>query len=990
MKKKRDQSSEASELRRQAEAMLSERKKREAAPPATESDTRRLLHEMEVHQIELEMQNDELIQARAELEAALRQYTDLYDFTPVGYFTLAHDGAIHQVNLAGANLLGLERGALIKRRFGVFVSVEYRPVFSAFLEKIFSTSGSKEACEVSLLKDGSAPIWAHIEATTEDGQREACRVVVVDITEQKQAEKALESSEKRLQAIVEHSLDEVSLVTADGTLIWESPTAFRPLGHPLGTFEGRSIFDLFHPDDRVTALQTFSEVVQQSGSSRDALFRLRHQDGTWRWMEGIAINLLQDPAVGAVVINYHDITERKQAEQALRESEEKHRTLFETMTQGVVYQAADGKIISANPAAERILGLTLDQMQGRTSTDPRWKAIHEDGSDFPGDTHPSMVALTTGKDVHDVVMGVFNPELEDYRWININAIPQFRQGETVPHQVHTTFEDITEHKRAEEALRQRLAELEALHTVSAALRAAQTRDEALPILLDEMLAALETEAGVIWLYHPEHNELRAVVARGWFRELSETSMKSGEGIGGTVFASGQAHISVEFRNDPLARVATGEQIPDGWGGVCVPIRAGAVTIGVLYVSLPLPRQITPQQVRLLESLTNMAGATLHRMSLYEATVRQLDQLQALHRIDMYITASMDLNITINILLEHVKTQLSVDAACVLLLNPHTLMLEYYAGRGFRTSLAQTARFRLGESYAGRAALECRAVQVGDLAQIQENLDFAALCTGEGFVAYYGVPLIAKGQVKGVLEVFQRAPLAARQDWVSFLETLAETAAIAIDSVQLFDGLQRSKSDLSLAYDATIEGWSHALDLRDKETEGHTQRVTELTRRLARAMGIGEAEMVHIRRGSLLHDIGKMGLPDIILLKQGKLTDEEWMLMRQHPRLAYEMLSPINYLRPALDIPYCHHEKWDGSGYPQGLKGEGIPLAARLFAVVDVWDALRSDRPYREAWPEEKVLKHIKAGSGTHFDPKAVELFLMMMSENDHEHGKGAG
>ncbi|MDP2776746.1 MAG: HD-GYP domain-containing protein, partial [Anaerolineales bacterium] len=203
---------------------------------------------------------------------------------------------------------------------------------------------------------------------------------------------------------------------------------------------------------------------------------------------------------------------------------------------------------------------------------------------------------------------------------------------------------------------------------------------------------------------------------------------------------------------------------------------------------------------------------------------------------------------------------------------------------------------------------------------------------------------------------------------------------AIDSAQLFEDLQISNTDLLNAYDKTIEGWSHALDLRDKETEGHTQRVTEITLRLAKAMGIGAAELVHIRRGGLLHDIGKMGVPDSILLKPGKLTDEEWVAMRKHPQLAFELLSPIAYLRDALDIPYCHHERWDGTGYPRGLKGEQIPLAARLFAIVDVWDALRSDRPYRQRWPNEKAINHIKSLSGTHFDPKAVDLFLNLVVE----------
>jgi putative nucleotidyltransferase with HDIG domain len=181
----------------------------------------------------------------------------------------------------------------------------------------------------------------------------------------------------------------------------------------------------------------------------------------------------------------------------------------------------------------------------------------------------------------------------------------------------------------------------------------------------------------------------------------------------------------------------------------------------------------------------------------------------------------------------------------------------------------------------------------------------------------------------------------------------------------------------MAYDATIEGWSHALDLRDKETEGHTQRVTEMTLKLGRSFGLSEADMVQVRWGALLHDIGKMGVPDGILNKPGPLTDEEWLVMKKHPSFAYEMLSPIRYLRQALDIPYSHHEKWDGSGYPRGLKGEQIPLTARLFAMVDVWDALTSNRPYRKAWSEEKTRRHIQAGAGTHFDPKAVEAFVNM-------------
>lgn len=194
-------------------------------------------------------------------------------------------------------------------------------------------------------------------------------------------------------------------------------------------------------------------------------------------------------------------------------------------------------------------------------------------------------------------------------------------------------------------------------------------------------------------------------------------------------------------------------------------------------------------------------------------------------------------------------------------------------------------------------------------------------------------------------------------------------------------LQDAHGHLQEAYQRTIEGWVRALDLRDRETEGHTQRVTELTIKVARTLGFSEEELTHIRRGALLHDMGKMAIPDEILQKPGPLNEAEWEKMRLHPIYAYEMLSPISYLHPALDIPYCHHERWDGSGYPRGLKGEDIPLIARLFAIVDVWDALCSDRPYRKQLPKAEVVGYLREKSGELFEPRLVDAFLAVVEAN---------
>ena len=361
----------------------------------------------------------------------------------------------------------------------------------------------------------------------------------------------------------------------------------------------------------------------------------------------------------------------------------------------------------------------------------------------------------------------------------------------------------------------------------------------------------------------------------------------------------------------------------------------------------------------------------------EARIKhQIERLKALRTIDMFIASGADLRLTLQTILRQAVSQLGVDAADILLLNPSMHVLEYYEGLGFRTREIEQTNLRVGESFAGRAALQREIVSVENLSAHDDHPLFVL----EGFVEYRGIPLIAKGEVKGVLEALNRSTLETGAEWTDFFESLAGQAALAIDNASLFDSLQRSNIELSMAYETTLEGWSAALDLRDKETEGHTQRVTELTLKLGGAMGVSEKERVHIRRGALLHDIGKMGIPDRILLKPDVLTGEEWEIMRQHPVYAYNLLSKIDHLRPALDIPYCHHERWDGSGYPRGLKAEAIPLSARIFAVVDVWDALCSDRPYRPAWSREQALDYIKSLSGVHFDPKVIEAFLKVIGE----------
>jgi len=402
-------------------------------------------------------------------------------------------------------------------------------------------------------------------------------------------------------------------------------------------------------------------------------------------------------------------------------------------------------------------------------------------------------------------------------------------------------------------------------------------------------------------------------------------------------------------------------------------------------SLPVSGREHWFDARLVSSSTSQFVLNARDITKYKETeIRmqaQLQQLSALRSIDLAIASGLDLNLLLSMLLDHVTTLLHVDAAAILLLGTETNTLKFAAGKGFHTNILQHTHLKLGEGCGGLAAMERRMVNISDLTKKKMDFGRSPLFSSENFVTYYGMPLMAKGRVLGVLEIFHRAHLDPDSDWLDFLNIISGQAAIAVDSATMYKDLQRSNIELSLAYNATIDGWSRTLDLRDRETEGHTRRVTDITLRLAASMGIDDSELIHIRRGATLHDIGKVAIPDHILFKPGPLTSEEWETMRQHPRYAIELLSPITYLAPAITIPHWHHEKWDGSGYPDHRDGEDIPFQARLFALADVYDALTSDRPYRSAWSQQDTVQYIEMQSGKHFDPNLVPDFLNLVNQN---------
>jgi putative nucleotidyltransferase with HDIG domain len=350
------------------------------------------------------------------------------------------------------------------------------------------------------------------------------------------------------------------------------------------------------------------------------------------------------------------------------------------------------------------------------------------------------------------------------------------------------------------------------------------------------------------------------------------------------------------------------------------------------------------------------------------------QLRALMSVGQVINSSLGLRRVLEEVMDSLISLLHAERG-FLMLRESTGELAVQIARGIAHINLDEEAFKVSKTVV-KKVVDSGAPVLTTNAQADPRFDAQMSVAAYQLRSILCAPLKLKNDLIGVLYVDNRAHAGIFKDHdLELISAFADQAAVAIDSARLFEDLQESHRELEKAYQATLEGWVRALDLRDKETEGHTQRVTILTQRLARSMGIEGDALVHITRGALLHDIGKMAIPDGILLKPGQLTEDERMLIQKHPVYAYEMLSPIAFLVPAIDIPYCHHEKWDGSGYPRGLRGKEIPFAARIFPVVDVWDALTSNRPYRRAMPQYEVRARIKADSGKHFDPVVVDAFM---------------
>jgi|SRR3989304_788402 len=362
-------------------------------------------------------------------------------------------------------------------------------------------------------------------------------------------------------------------------------------------------------------------------------------------------------------------------------------------------------------------------------------------------------------------------------------------------------------------------------------------------------------------------------------------------------------------------------------------------------------------------------------------LKQTRRMKALANIDRAIISAMDIDIFADVLFDQINQQLGADICLLYLRDRVSSEFSCRRSRGISglTGVNRlTVALELVNSQSDQNIRKMVVYNELQLSQVRDRLPYPY----DEYNFYSATPLHNSNKVIGVLEVCSKDPIIVDNDWKEYLTMIAAQATIGIEHLLLIDNINNLNNELVDAYESTLLSWAKALEYKDQETKGHSDRVTKMSIKLGKALGLTDEEMVHLRRGAILHDIGKMCIPDKILQKKEPLTEEEWALMRRHPIFAQEFLSDIQFIQPALNIPLFHHERWDGSGYPYGLKGKQIPLAVRIFMVVDVWDALSSTRSYREAWSIDQVEEYFHQNSGILFDPIVVEKFFEIQHEHD--------
>ncbi len=837
--------------------------------------------------------------------------------------------------------------------------------------------------------------------------RPARLVMANDITDRILAEAALQESEEKYRTLVESSKDGIAIIQ-DGLVKYVNSRLAEMRGEEVAEILGKPFGVYVHPDERARILERYTRRLAGLDEPTTYETALVKADGT-RVLSEVTTGTIFYQGKRAEIIIVRDISEQKLAERALQRQLREMTVLKAVATacseavyvDELIERITDAVGTSLYPDNCGILILDPDRKQWRPHPSYQGTTLQHLQQVFSLSEGVAGKVLSTGRMVRvsdireeaayepvtpgimsELAIPIFaNGKIFGCLNVESKALNAFSDQDerlltTIAESMSTAIEKI----RLLQVEKRRREEAEILYNTTRDLVMERDLSRLLQIIAERAAGIIKAPSAAMYLCEPELRQVRCAVRYNAPGEYPDTVLKYGEGAAGRVADTGQPLAITDYRTWE-GRAPIYEREKPFISVLTLPMRWQGNVIGVLQIMDNLNiRSFSDEELRMVTLFANQAAMAVQNARLFKEASQRAQEAAVIADVGRDISETLQLNATLERIASHAMHLFRARTCAVYVPDPGTDRMRAIAALGPSADQIKASTFGPGIGVLGSIALK----RVGEIVNNIGNDPRAVLVPGTEDIPIehlMGVPVMRRGQLDGLIAVWR---VGAGEEFspgdLNFLTSLAGQVGVAIQNARLFENLQSSNQELSKAYDTTLEGWARALEMRDKETLGHSRRVTDLTLRLARRLGVPDADLTHIRRGVLLHDIGKMGIPDVLLKKAGPLSEEEWVEMRKHPQYAYDLLNPIAYLRPALEIPYAHHENWDGTGYPRGLKGAEIPLSARIFTVVDVYDALLYDRSYRRAWPHHQVLDYLREQSSTKFDPDIVEAFLSLMHE----------
>jgi len=895
-------------------------------------------------------------------ESALRESEERYRIlvtrAPLISFVVDADGIFRLSEGKGLAALGLKPGEVV----GQSVFDIYRDFPEIVEDMRLALAGETRRRDTRV---GPHTFEIHYTPILDENGKVAHVIgVATDISERKQAEESLRESEKSYRGLFNSVEEAIYIQDRQGRFLDVNDGAVKMYGYPAEFFIKKTPEALAAPGKNdMSALQTaFQKAI--AGEPQQFEFWGQRASGEI-FPKDVAFYPGTYFGQDVIIVLARDITERKKGEENLRSTQAFLNHVLKAVPLGISVYNLNTSCLEFDNAVSAIFNGMSMEVFNALSLEERWNRVHPEDRERRTAFMQELSSLADG----EVRMIEFRQKIGagDWHWFQYRYFVFERAENGNITRLLSVTEDVTTDKQAEQALQRQLKELTTLHKIARAGIQVTSIDELVELVTLEVGNSFYPDNFGVLFLDESNNTLRAHPSYQGITTGTRSIIPIEESVSGSVVTTGKPSRIEDVQL--ITRYI--QTTADIRSELCVPIKIGERIIGVVNAESKQLAFFSGEDERLLLTIAGQMAIAIERIRLFDSERERRQEADTLRQATAALSTSLDLDHVLESILTSLKKVVPYDSASVFLLEGDHLHITISDG-------LEPGQDILGKSFPASDPLflevktRKQPIILADATQDPRFLGWGKTSHVRGWMS---VPLITRGEVIGYITLDNHKESAYSLEAGSMAQAFAHQAAAAIENARLFEGMQNSLKELNQAYESTIEGWSKAMDLRDKETEGHTLRVTELTTRLASAMGIDGEALVHIRRGALLHDIGKMGIPDRILLKPDSLSDEELLIMRQHPKYAHDMLSQISYLLPALDIPYSHHERWDGKGYPQGLKGEQIPLAARLFAVIDVWDALTSDRPYRPAWTHREAIDYIWELSEEHFDPDIVKKFM---------------